>query len=69
MKEYTTDTYGESISEKYDAWFSDFDPELVERLSELAIGGKALELGIGTGRVAIPLREKGVDIHGIDSSS
>ncbi|UCE06348.1 MAG: hypothetical protein JSW07_22700, partial [bacterium] len=31
-----------------------------------AKGGKVLELGIGTGRVAIPLRDKGVEIHGIE---
>ena len=32
MKAYSTDTYGESISEKYDAWFTDFDPEMIECL-------------------------------------
>ena len=37
----------------------------VRRLSELAAGGRALELAIGTGRVAIPLREAGVEVSGI----
>lgn len=31
-------------------------------------GGRALELAVGTGRVALPLRERGVDVHGIDLS-
>jgi SAM-dependent methyltransferase len=40
----------------------------VDRLAELAGDGLALELGIGTGRVALPLRERGVDVHGVDLS-
>lgn len=68
MEEYNADTYGESIAEKYDVWFSGYDFKMIECLIECAKGGKTLELGIGTGRVAIPLKEKGVEIHGIDSS-
>jgi SAM-dependent methyltransferase len=34
----------------------------------LAQGGRALELGIGTGRIALPLSKRGVEVHGIDSS-
>jgi SAM-dependent methyltransferase len=37
-------------------------------LAELAGAGRALELGIGTGRVALPLSERGVEVHGIDAS-
>lgn len=40
----------------------------VEVLASLADGGEALEFGIGTGRVAIPLASRGVAVHGIDSS-
>ena len=40
----------------------------VETLARLAGGGRALELGIGTGRVALPLAARGVEVHGIDSS-
>jgi len=40
----------------------------VERLSELADGGRALEFAIGTGRVAIPLAERGVSVTGIELS-
>lgn len=38
-------------------------------LAELASGGRALELGIGTGRIAIPLAQRGVKVHGIDLST
>lgn len=38
----------------------------VRRLAELAQGGPALELAIGTGRVGIPLREAGVPVTGIE---
>jgi SAM-dependent methyltransferase len=49
-----------------------FDPAVVEStvafLAELAGDGAALELGIGTGRIALPLSERGVRVHGIDLS-
>lgn len=40
----------------------------VDLLAELAGDGRALELAIGTGRVALPLAERGVDVHGIEIS-
>jgi len=43
------------------------DP-VVDFLAGLAREGRALELGIGTGRVALPLAERGVSVHGIDLS-
>ncbi|MDA8324237.1 MAG: class I SAM-dependent methyltransferase [Actinomycetota bacterium] len=49
-----------------------FAPEVlgpaVERLAGLAVGGRALEFAIGTGRVAIPLTERGVPVTGIELS-
>jgi SAM-dependent methyltransferase len=49
-----------------------FDPAVVEPavdfLVELAGDGRALELGIGTGRIALPLAERGVPVHGIELS-
>jgi SAM-dependent methyltransferase len=49
-----------------------FDPAFVHTvadvLAELAGGGRALELGIGTGRIALPLARRGVPVHGIDLS-
>jgi SAM-dependent methyltransferase len=68
MQTYGPSTYGESIAEHYDAWYPDPEPQMVERLVELSAGGKALELGIGTGRVALPLQARGIEVHGIDSS-
>jgi SAM-dependent methyltransferase len=50
-----------------------FDPAVVEPavdfLAGLAAGGRVLELGIGTGRIALPLAARGVPIHGIDLST
>ena len=40
----------------------------VELLAGLAGGGRALELGVGTGRIALPLAARGVPVHGIDLS-
>src|SRR3954467_15765589 len=49
-----------------------FAPEVlgptVDRLAALADGGRALELAIGTGRVAVPLAERGVPVTGIELS-
>src|SRR3979411_3246390 len=40
----------------------------VDFLREIAGGGPALELGIGTGRIALPLSQRGVPVHGIELS-
>ena len=49
-----------------------FDPAVVgpavDRLAELAGDGAALEFAVGTGRIALPLAERGVRVVGIDSS-
>ena len=68
MKEYEDKTYGDRIAGVYDAFYADYDPASIELLAELAGDGPALELGIGTGRIALPLHEKGVVVHGIDAS-
>ena len=70
MEGYTAATYGDRIAESYDRMYpggSGVQPA-VEVLAKLAGGGRALELGIGTGRVAHPLAERGVAVHGIDAS-
>lgn len=70
MSDYDASTYGEGIAAVYDAWYPGGDPKpIVERLMALAGEGPVLELGIGTGRIAIPLAAKGVSVHGIDASS
>ena len=68
MDDYTADTYGERIADVYDSWYAAFDEHCIDLLAELARGGSALELGIGTGRIALPLRQRGVDVHGVDAS-
>jgi len=73
MDEYGPGTYGDRVAEVYDEWYAElpFGGEIgvtVSFLRELAADGSALELGIGTGRVALPLRQAGVDVHGIDAS-
>jgi SAM-dependent methyltransferase len=68
--DYGPSTYGDSIAERYDSLYEDlFDTEAtVTFLAGYARGGRALELGIGTGRVALPLIERGVEVEGVDSS-
>src|SRR5262245_2533413 len=63
--EQVADTYDESSAEMFEP--SVIDP-MVDVLAELADGGRALELGIGTGRVALPLAARGVPVHGIELS-
>ena len=68
------DHFGEPVAARYDASIrAMFDPAVVdpaiEVLVELAAGGPALELGIGTGRIALPLRAAGVPVHGIELSA
>jgi SAM-dependent methyltransferase len=66
--EYTEETYGEHVAEIYDEWYPSYDEAAIDVLYELAGKGRALELGIGTGRIALPLLHKGVEVHGIDAS-
>ena len=67
------DYFPEPVASGYDAGSLDmfsaaaFDP-VVGFLAELAGDGAALEFGIGTGRVALPLSQSGVPVHGIDLS-
>jgi SAM-dependent methyltransferase len=65
--------FGERVAERYDDSSADmFDPAVVgpvvDFLADLAGQGAALELGIGTGRIALPLAQRGVRVHGIDLS-
>ena len=68
MSTYKAETYGEQVADVYDGWYGVYDEAMIDLLAELAHGGRALELGIGTGRVALPLAARGVEVHGIDAS-
>ena len=67
-------TFDERVAPTYDADAADvvaaavLDPT-VAALAALAGDGAALELAIGTGRVALPLHRRGVEVHGIDIST
>jgi SAM-dependent methyltransferase len=65
--------FDERVAARYDDSSADmFDPAVVDPvvdfLVELAGNGRALELGIGTGRIALPLAQRGVPVHGIELS-
>jgi SAM-dependent methyltransferase len=67
------DYFGARVAARYDESAADmFDPAVVDPvvdfLADLAGHGAALELGIGTGRIALPLAQRGVRVHGIDLS-
>jgi SAM-dependent methyltransferase len=72
LPEYDETTYGEAIAEIYDDLYPSLDERTVGVLADLARAsggsGRALELGIGTGRIAIPLAASGVRVEGIESS-
>lgn len=68
MNFYSDKTYGEQVAGVYDEWYTEFDPLAIDALAELAHGDRALELGIGTGRIALPLSAKNVEVHGIDAA-
>jgi SAM-dependent methyltransferase len=68
------DYFGEHVAGRYDEWdAASFEPAavdpVVDFLADAAGQGAALELGIGTGRIALPLAQRGVRVHGIDLSA
>jgi SAM-dependent methyltransferase len=65
----TTNYFGAEVAARYDAETAELpvDP-VVNFLAALAPDGAALEFGVGTGRIALPLAQRGVRVHGIDLS-
>jgi len=65
--------FDERVAARYDDDAGIFEPAVVDPvvdlLVELAGSGRALELGIGTGRIALPLARRGVQVHGIELSN
>jgi SAM-dependent methyltransferase len=69
MEGYDKGTYGQRWSPFYDDLYSEVEDSVIELLARHAGDPpRALELAIGTGRIALPLRAKGVDVSGIDVS-
>ena len=72
MKDYTPEKFGELYADGYDSYWNETmereTADSVQFLSQLAPGGKALEFAIGTGRVALPLANAGLDVYGIEAS-
>jgi len=66
--------FNETIAARYDTYWPElFDPAVIDPvvnvLADLAGSGAALEFGIGTGRIALPLSRRGVRVHGIELSA
>ena len=71
MVEYRADQYGESFADVYDDWYahvSDVDAT-VRTVTAMARGPRVLELGVGTGRIALALARVGCEVVGIDASA
>ncbi len=68
MEGYRAEAYGEAMADVYDEWYagvSDVDATVaaLTRLVAAAGGGRVLELGVGTGRLALPLAARGLAGH------
>jgi SAM-dependent methyltransferase len=69
MPDYDPTFFGRHWAEVYDAFFPQPDEkDCIECLAALAGRGPILELGIGSGRVALPLARRNVEVHGIEAS-
>lgn len=71
MRGYGGSSYGDGMADVYDDWYPE-PPDTdacVATLAALADGGPVLELGAGTGRLAIPLARLGLEVHALDGSA
>jgi SAM-dependent methyltransferase len=73
MQAHDDGLFDERMAARYDETSARmFDPSVVvpavDLLADLVGDGRALELGIGTGRIALPLARRGVEVHGIELS-
>lgn len=75
MEGYHASTYGDRWAEVYDDWYGDDEQIgptvafLADLAGDPATAGALIELGIGTGRIALPLAALGYDVRGIDASA
>lgn len=78
MEHYGPETYGENYADVYDDWYGEggqmaisqvgAPDEVADGIVALADGGPVLELGVGTGRLALPLADRGLEVTGLDAS-
>jgi len=70
VKGYGQASYGDGMADVYDDWYGDtFDTgAAIDALQRLAGDGPVLELGAGTGRLAVPLARAGLEVHALDAS-
>ena len=76
MEGYTSRSYGAAFADVYDEWYAglsdaDVSAAVIVELARAAAGERrprVLELAVGTGRLAIPIASRGVEVVGIDSS-
>lgn len=75
MDGYDETTYGDAFADVYDDWYAEISDvaTTTATLIDLAGDGPVLELGVGTGRLAVPLaiagREHGITVTGVDASA
>lgn len=67
---YGPATYGDDFADVYDDWYSDVSDvaATADCVADLCAGSRVLELGVGTGRLALAIAAKGISIDGVDSS-
>jgi SAM-dependent methyltransferase len=70
VRGYDEASYGEAMADVYDDWYGapGDTAAAVRTLRDLAGAGPVLELGVGTGRLALPLAGEGLTVHGLDAS-
>lgn len=68
---YGPATYGDAFADVYDDWYGDLGDldHATATIVEQAAGGRVLELGVGSGRLAAPVAAAGLEVWGIDSSA
>jgi len=72
VRGYTSSSYGDGFADVYDEWYaavSDVDATVALARRVAGDGGRVLELGVGTGRLAIPMARAGLRVIGVDASA